>query len=82
MVVWDSGVASLTFLDDAWSEYRASDGTRRGTPREEVRIKIAHGEPIPHPVEQCMEKARAFVAMREFLTQGKRPDWLTYKYIR
>jgi hypothetical protein len=81
-VEWNSGYASLIFLDDAWSEYWAIDGTRRVAPDEAVRRNIAHGEAEPHPIAECMEKARAFAAMRQFILQGNCPDWLTYKYVQ
>jgi hypothetical protein len=80
-VEWDSDYASLIFLDDAWSEYRAIDGAHPVVPSEEVRRNIAHGELRPHPIAECMEKARAFAAIRDFLSRGSRPDWLTYEYV-
>lgn len=80
-VEWDSEYASLIFLDDVWSEYRAIDATHPVVPSEEVRRNIAQGELSPHPLEECMEKARAFIAIREFINDGNRPDWLTYKYV-
>ena len=80
-VEWDSEYASLTFLDDAWSEYRALDVTHPVMPGEQVRRNIAHGELSPHPTEECLEKARAFIAIREFISKGSRPDWLRYKYV-
>ena len=80
-VEWDTGFASLIFLDDSWSEYRAIDSGQPVSPSEEIRLRISHGEPTPHPTEQCMDKARAFAAMREFIASGDRPDWLTYKHV-
>ncbi len=80
-VEWDSGYASLIFFDDAESEYRAVDGAHPVTPSEEVRCNIAHGELRPHPIAECMEKPRAFAALRDFIRQGSRPDWLTYNYV-
>ena len=81
-VEWDSDYASLIFLDDVWSEYRAMDVSHPVAPNEEVRRRIAHGEVGPHPTASCMEKARAFAAIRYFLIQGVRPDWLTYNCVR
>ena len=81
-VEWDSDYASLIFLDDVWSEYRAMDVSHPVAPNEEVRRRIAHGEVGPHPTAECMEKARAFAAIRYFLIQGVRPDWLTYNCVR
>jgi hypothetical protein len=46
-----------------------------------VRRNIAHGELAQHPTAECMKKARAFGAIREFIDKGSHPDWLTYKYV-
>ena len=78
---WDSRYASLIFLDDAWSEYRAIDVSHPVAPCEEVRRAVAHGELIPHPIAECMEKARAFTLMQDFLIRGGRPEWLTYNFV-
>jgi hypothetical protein len=80
-VEWNSDYASLIFLDEAWSEYRAIDVTHPVVPSDDLRRKIAHGELSPHPTEECMEKARAFNAIREFIYKGDPPDWLTYEYV-
>jgi hypothetical protein len=65
----------------AWSEYRAIDAKHPVLPSEQVKRNIAHGELSPHPTEECMEKGWAFIAIREYINNGKRPDWLTYKYV-
>ena len=80
-VEWDSGYASLIFFDDAGSEYRVIDGAHPVAPSEQVRRNIAHGELRPHPIVECMDKTRAFAAIRDFLSRDSRPDWLTYKYV-
>lgn len=79
---WDSGFASLIFLDGIWSEYRAIDGDHPVSPSEEIRRNIAHGEPHPHPIGECMEKVRAFAAMQDYVRQGRPPEWLTYRCVR
>jgi hypothetical protein len=80
-VEWDGPYGSLIFHDDAWSEYRVIDEARPVQATEDQRRRIAHGEPTPHPVEECMEKARAFAAIREYLGSRTRPSWLKYKYV-
>jgi hypothetical protein len=79
---WVDRYAGLIFLDDDWSEYRASDAARPVTVDESLRLQIAHGEGRPQPAEECMDKGRAFEAMRHFVTYGVRPEWLTYRYVR
>jgi len=81
-VEWDGPYASLIFHDDAWSEYRAIDESHPVQPTEDQRRRIAHGELTPHPLEECMDKARAFTAMREYFGGRARPSWLKYRYIR
>ena len=78
---WADGFASLIFLDENWSEYRALDEQFPVTPPEIVRIKIAHGEPSPHPPNECMDKVRAFQALQEALQTGVRPGWLSYRFV-
>ena len=80
-VEWAGSYASLIFHDDAWSEYRAIDHEQPVVASEDERRKIAHGELAPHPTEECMAKTRAFVAIREFLESGARPNWLRYRYV-
>jgi len=80
-VEWDGAYASLIFHDDAWSEYRAIDEAQPVQPTEAQRKRIAHGEPEPHPVAECMDKTRAFRAMREYLGDRQRPAWLKYCYV-
>lgn len=81
-VEWYGEYASLIFLDENGSEYRALDHVAPVSPSEEVRTKIAHGEIRPHLIEECMGKDRAFTAIREFLQSGERPAWLRYRYVR
>jgi hypothetical protein len=80
-VEWAGDYASLIFHDGAWSEYRALDTTNPVEPPEELRKQIAHGEPVAHPVDECMLKVRAFQAMRERIESGAKPEWLSYKYV-
>jgi hypothetical protein len=81
-VEWSGDFARLIFLDDAWSEHRALDTTNPVAPSKEILEQISHGEPIAHPVEECMGKRRAFDAMREYLVAEQRPGWLSYRYVR
>jgi hypothetical protein len=81
MLEWCGDYASLMFLDENWSEYRAIDEAHPVNPSEEIRVKIAHGEVIPHPVNECMKKERAFAAVRAFLDSGLRPEWLKYRFV-
>ena len=81
-IEWHGPYASLIFHDDAASEYRAIDPTRPVSATEEERSRIAHGEPVPHPADECMEKARAFEAIAEFIVNHRRPTWLMYRYVR
>jgi hypothetical protein len=78
---WDGAYASLTFHDDAWGEYRAIDHEHPVHSTEDERCNIAQGEPTPLPLEECLDKSRAFRAIREFLNDGARPGWLSYKYV-
>ena len=76
------GVAALTFLDEAWSEYRAIDPDRPDGISEDVRLKLSGGKPTPADREVCMTADRAFEAARHYLLRGTRPDWLSYRYVR
>jgi hypothetical protein len=78
---WADNAASLIFFDDAESEYRAQDFQNPKSFSEEIRKKIAHGEPEPHPADECMSLERALTAMDEYLNTGKRPGWLKYRYV-
>jgi hypothetical protein len=75
-------VAALCFLDDAWSEYRALDPERPTDVSEETRLKLSGGELTPVDPEECMTAARAFVAAHHYIMSGKRPEWMSYRYVR
>jgi hypothetical protein len=75
-------VAALTFLDEAWSEYRATDPERPVQATEAQRMALSCGELTPAPPEVCLEASRAFKAATEYLQRGERPDWLSYRYVR
>jgi hypothetical protein len=75
-------VATLTFLDDAWSEYRAIDPDRPAEVSEEIRHKLSGGEPTPADPDVCMAAGRAFEGARHYLLRGTRPDWMSYRYVR
>ena len=71
-----------TFLDEAWSEYRAIDPDRPDGISEDVRLKLSGGEPTPADREVCMTADRAFEAARHYLLRGTRAEWLSYRYVR
>lgn len=75
-------VAALTFLDGAWSEYRAMDPGHPVEATEAQRLKISGGELTPQPLEFCMDASRALEAALAYLREGERPAWLTYKYVK
>lgn len=75
-------VAALTFLDAAWSEYRATDPACPVEATEDQRLALSCGEPTPAPLEVCLRADRAFTAATEYLARGERPGWLTYRYVR
>ena len=81
-IEWADGVASLIFLDDNWSEYRAIDKEVPVNASEAVRRAISHGEPCPHPADECIGKGRAFQALQEALESGVHPGWLTYRFVK
>jgi Immunity protein Imm1 len=75
-------VAALTFLDGAWSEYRASDPAYPVQATADQQMALSCGEPTPAPPEVCLQSARALQAAIEYLQSGERPSWLTYRYVR
>jgi hypothetical protein len=76
------GLAALTSLDGAWSEFRAIDTDRPDGISDEIRLKLSGGEPTPADPEVCMTADRAFAAARHYLLHGTRPDWFSYQYVR
>jgi hypothetical protein len=81
-VEWFNQVASLIFLDENWSEYRAIDGAGPIEASDEERTQVAHGEVKPHPKAECLSKERAFRAIAESLESDARPAWLQYRVVR
>jgi hypothetical protein len=75
------GVAVLTFLDGAWSEYRATDPDGPAAATEAERVALSCGESTQAPPELCLWAGRAFAAVAEYLLRGERPGWLAYKYV-
>jgi hypothetical protein len=75
------GVAALTFLDGAWSEYRATDPGCPVSATEDQRRALSCGEPTPAPPEVCLRADRAFAAAAEYLARGERPGWLEYRHV-
>jgi hypothetical protein len=78
---WAEKCACLIFQDENASEYRALDLTHPIEASQELRLRVAHGEPTPAPLDECMATERAFMAVREYLERGTRPDWLEYRYV-
>lgn len=78
---WTDDFASLIFLDNNWSEYRVLDEKNPVAPPAAVRTKISHGELLPCPANECMDKARAFQALQEALQTGAHPGWLSYRFV-
>ncbi len=81
LIEWHEDIASLIFVDDADSEYRAKSTGDEETKTEEKRRKIAHGELEPHPIEQCLLVSEATRAITDYLESMKRPDWIAYEYV-
>ena len=79
---WCNDFASLIFIDDAGSEYRAKSNKSHIQPNEETRMRIAHGELTPHPVDECLNLQMALEAIEEYFKSGERPNWLEYKYVK
>lgn len=75
-------VATLIFFDDAESEYRATDPAQPIEATLEERQAVSQGEALPAPLVECLHSDRAFAAAAEYLQRGKRPDWLTYLYVK
>ena len=80
-ITWSDGFAILMFLDDAWSEFRASDPEQPVEPALAIRERLANGEPSPPAPEECMSAERAFDAVLEALGSGSRPRWLRYQQL-
>jgi hypothetical protein len=80
-IEWSQDFASVIFHDEYGSEYRALDQDNPVAIDDSIRNQIAHGELTPHPIEECMKKARAFAGVRSFVSSGERPDWFTYRYV-
>jgi len=81
---WYGDYAALVFQNEqSGSEYYALDQEPAMDAPTEIRIRLKSKEDgTPILPEQCMYKARAFKAAREFLDTGKWPEWLSYRYIR
>ena len=78
---WYDGYGSIIFYDENWSEYRGVDKDHPVEIGDDVRVKIAHGELSPHPMQECMMAPRAFDAAIDFLKTGSRPSWISYTFI-
>jgi hypothetical protein len=75
-------VAALTFLDGAWSEYRATDPAYPVEATLEQRQALWCEESTPAPPEVCLQVSRALQAAIEYLRSGERPSWLAYIHVR
>lgn len=78
---WHNQIANLIFHDGNWSEYRAIDQGNPVSANEQDRLKIAQGEEVAPPNEECISKKRALAAVSEYLQNNKRPSWLSYKFV-
>jgi hypothetical protein len=72
-------LAALTFVDDAMSEYLATDPVNPTSPTDAQRMALSSGEPTPAPVELCLQADRTLRAAKEYLRSGERPQWLSYR---
>lgn len=79
---WTGNYAKLIFLDENWSEHHVSDKEQFADPGDTVRTKISHGASVPCNPKECMDKTRAFIAIRETLSSGNRPEWLSYRFVQ
>lgn len=75
------GVATLTFLDGAWSEYRATDPGGPVPATGNQRAALSRGEPTMVPLELCLRADLAIAAAVHYLAKRERPDWLAYQYV-
>ena len=81
-IEWCAEYASLIFHDENASEHRVIDQSQPVSPSIEIRSKISHDEVKPCPVDECMVKNRGFLAIDEFLSNGAKPQWVTYRFVR
>lgn len=79
---WSNQLACLLFHDENWSEYRAIDESPPVTANEELRLEFSNNVENSAPIDECMDKDRAFQAVREYLAQSSRPSWLKYRFVK
>ena len=72
-------VSRLTLLDDDQHVYRASDGCVP-PPIGTMTFKLRSGD-IAVEAADLLFPERALEAVRQFLTKGGRPTWLTYRRV-
>ena len=81
-IQWAEEYANLMFHDENWSEYRALDPAHPVSANDKIRSKISQDGATPFAAEECLEKTRAFAAVRETLQSGNRPSWLSYQFAK
>lgn len=81
-VEWDGESASLIFFDENASEYRALGSNENASKNNVNRERITHGELQAVASDECIDRARAFLAINEFIETGSRPIWLSYRFVK
>jgi hypothetical protein len=82
-LLWHTDYATLMFHDESLSEYHAVTTLTPGVEIPvEIRIRLNFDEPTPAPLQECLQKSRAFAAVFEFIDAGARPKWLSYRHVR
>jgi len=74
--------ASIIFADENGSVYWAIDEVYPVYPMDDVRLALAMGELTPISLEWCMDAKRALQAVRDFIENGRRPEWLSYHFVK
>ena len=78
---WCDRYATLMFHDEASSDYHALEPQPAADVPTEIRLQLNYEEPTPAPPEECLQKSCAFAAACEFIDTGRRPKWLSYRYV-
>ena len=81
-IEWDSNFAGLIFHDENASEYRALSGSSNTEATEAIKVKISFGESEPLEAKYCLESEVAFKALKEFLHNGVKPEWLKFEFVQ
>ena len=78
---WYGEVGGLIFHDENGSEYRALAASETNVD-ESIRKQISFGESEPLDEKFCLEKPLMVKAVNEFLTNGIKPKWLKYEFVK